>query len=158
MKWSGTITLLALILLAALPATSDIYKYRTPDGRLVISNEPPPQGAQQINRREETGKPLSSGTAALRHTPAAPTGPVKPALRYIDHHPLIITKHDVYRTDVWWKKRVVAWVKNRSGRAPQHRASGCKRDVTIPAVPSSIQCRITSPLYRQEAFTALRIP
>ncbi len=157
MKWSGTITLLALILLAALPATSDIYEYRTPDGRLVISNEPPPQGAQQINRREETGKPLSSGTAALRHTPAAPTGPVKPALRYIDHHPLIITKHDVYRTDVWWKKRVVAWVKNRSGRTTAQSVRVQTRCYN-PSGTLIIQCRIISPLYRQEAFTALRIP
>jgi hypothetical protein len=106
---------LAILCTSAL-ARADLFTYRTPDGKLVISNKPPPSVAEQVERRPETGAPLVSGSGSASRPSAEPTEPVKPALKYVDHNPLIITGHDVRSTDVWWKKQVTTWVENRSGR------------------------------------------
>jgi hypothetical protein len=47
------ITLLTIIA-TALPSAADIYKYRDASGKLVISNQPPPAGADIESQREST--------------------------------------------------------------------------------------------------------
>jgi hypothetical protein len=53
--------MLALSVAVAAPSLAELYQYRTPDGRLIISNSPPPAGTQVESNAAE-------GTGATTHT------------------------------------------------------------------------------------------
>lgn len=109
------ITILTLIT-TALPSSADIYKYRDASGKLVISNQPPPAGAEIESQRESTtpsmaepaADPEPERLAAPRPAPQAP-------LSYVDLNPIELHS-TVEGSEVYWKKFVTGRVKNRSGR------------------------------------------
>ena len=103
----------ALILTVA-AAHADIYKYRDSSGKLVISNTPPPESARQVER----GGSIAPITRSNAPSPSVSTPRRRPAPKrsYVDLHPLAIGKPKTFRTEVWWKTRVVGTVENRSGR------------------------------------------
>jgi Domain of unknown function (DUF4124) len=105
------ITLLA----TALPSTADIYTYRDANGQLVLSNQPPPAGAEVESQRESTP---TSATPDAPDAPAAPSAPrsaPQPLPRYVDRNPLELQGTGVENSTVYWKKFVTGAVKNRSG-------------------------------------------
>jgi hypothetical protein len=63
--------LLTLVLGLTTVATADIYRYRGPDGRLIISNMPPPPSAAVERSRRETVRPESDDAAQTTPSPAA---------------------------------------------------------------------------------------
>lgn len=67
--------ILVTILAIAAPAWADIYKYRGPDGRLIISNTPPPANAQVDTRLGEGEHvPTAKGFTRARPVPRQSTG------------------------------------------------------------------------------------
>ena len=114
-------TLLTL-LATALPSVADIYKYRDSSGKLVITNQPPPAGAQvetqHPSRYVPTPQEVRDAYAELGITPQpepqrqpAP----QPTLSYVDLNPLELQDTAVERSSVYWKRFVTGAVKNRSG-------------------------------------------
>ena len=115
------ITLLTMIA-TALPSAADIYKYRDVGGNLVISNQPPPAGAQVESQRESTpaGSNVASPSEPVsrrpQDRPAAPRPDPKRLPSYVDLNPLELQGTAVEASEVYWKKFVTGQVKNRSGR------------------------------------------
>jgi hypothetical protein len=71
-RLTSTLCTLTLSLALALPAAADLYRYRTPDGRLVFSNTPPPAGTDATTSAEGTGA-MTTTTAEI---PEALTRPL----------------------------------------------------------------------------------
>jgi hypothetical protein len=121
---------LVTLIATALPSVADIYKYRDANGKLVISNQPPPAGAevesQRPSRRTVSPEGPADGELGLPSEPlvAPRSGPKQPARRpaaepmlsYVDLHPLELQDTGVERSNVYWKRFVTGIVKNRSGR------------------------------------------
>jgi hypothetical protein len=117
--WYALIPLMTLIA-TALPSTADLYIYRDAAGKRVLSNQPPPPGAEVESQREATpagntiGLPSAPATVP-RSGPAA----LRPAPRrqpsYVDLNPLELQRSQVEDSPVYWKKFVTGVVKNRSG-------------------------------------------
>lgn len=91
MKFHDFLTLTAaglVFLCNASIATADIYKYRGPDGRLIISNTPPPAAVEVEKKSVETMRSYTSKPAP--DAPSPRPQPVKaPALQTTapaDHH------------------------------------------------------------------------
>jgi hypothetical protein len=105
------ITLITIIA-TALPSAADLYTYRDESGQLVLSNQPPPAGAEVESQRE------SSASSSAPDAPAEPTAP-RPAPQrlpsYVDRNPLELQGTGVEDSTVYWKKFVTGAVKNRSG-------------------------------------------
>lgn len=106
-------TLIALALLAT-TAHADIYKYRTPDGKLVIGNRPPEGVTSEYERRPAT--PVSDTQVSEPTSRPKDRGAGEPSRSYVDLNPLVIGRPQVQDTEVWWKKIVTGVVENRSGR------------------------------------------
>jgi hypothetical protein len=110
--------LIALIPLiaTALPSAADIYKYRDANGKLVISNQPPPAGAEVESQREATPSgehPSASQQAPISRPQDRPAPKRLPS--YVDLKPLELRGSGVEDSTVYWKKFVTGVVKNRSG-------------------------------------------
>jgi len=107
------ITILTLIA-TALPSAADIYKYRDANGKLVISNQPPPAGAEIESQREAT-PPSMAEPESEPQRPAAPRPAPKRLPSYVDLNPLELQGTAVERSEIYWKRFVTGAVKNRSG-------------------------------------------
>jgi hypothetical protein len=116
-------TLLAL-LATALPSAADIYKYRDANGKLVITNQPPPAGAQVETQRPSRHVPTPQevrdaykefGLTPPEAEPTAPRPAPEPTLSYVDLNPLELQGGGVESSGVYWKRFVTGAVKNRSG-------------------------------------------
>lgn len=126
-------------------AVADIYKYRTPDGRLVISNTPPPEATDikhYGSQPKQSDPPADSAetptdtaetpTDAAEPLPTPPAKPrahvdVAPSRMYVDNHPLGITKSKLIGTGNWWHYYVTGKIENRSTMTQAE-------DVTVEAV------------------------
>ena len=60
------------LLLAATPSSAEIYRYRDPDGRLIISNSPPPDGVETTDIVPEGAGPSTHTTVPSAIAPARP--------------------------------------------------------------------------------------
>jgi len=89
-----------------------IYTYRDANGKLVISNQPPPAGAEVESQRQAT-PPSMAEPEPERH--AAPRPAPKRLPSYVDLNPLELQGTAVERSEVYWKRFVTGRVKNRSG-------------------------------------------
>jgi hypothetical protein len=70
------------LLLAAIPGSAEIYRYRGPDGRLIMSNSPPPAGVETTDIVPEGAGPSTHTTVPSAIAPARPdTRPEKPQSR-----------------------------------------------------------------------------
>jgi hypothetical protein len=70
------------LLLAATPGRAEIYRYQAPDGRLIISNSPPPAGVESTDVVPEGAGPSTHTTVPSAITPAQPdAAPVAPKSR-----------------------------------------------------------------------------
>lgn len=115
---------LVTLLATALHSAADIYKYRDSDGKLIISNTPPPAGAQvetqRPSRHVPTPEEVQNAYDELGITPE-PKRPARrpapePMLSYVDINPLELQDTGVEHSNVYWKRFVTGVVKNRSGR------------------------------------------
>lgn len=105
---------LALVLTAT--ASADIYKYRDESGKLVITNTPPPDGAD-IESQHKSAPP----SAPLTLPPVQLGPPPKPSRKLVDVRPLEMeAPARVEPTTAWWKKHVTGSIKNRSGMSTAH--------------------------------------
>ena len=68
----NTILTTVLSLILALPVAAELYRYRGPDGRLIISNSPPPAGSEVTDTAPEGSGPSTTTTAptALKPVPS----------------------------------------------------------------------------------------
>jgi hypothetical protein len=89
-----------------------IFKYRDANGKLVISNQPPPAGAEVESQREAT---LPSAASDTPERPAAPRPAPERLPSYVDLNPLELQRTGVEDSEAYWKKFVTGVVKNRSG-------------------------------------------
>ena len=111
---------LLTIIATALPSVADLYIYRDTAGKRVLSNQPPPPGAEVELQREATpaGSDFASPSApvtAPRREPAIPRPAPERLPSYVDLHPLELRGSEVEDSTVYWKKFVTGAVKNRSG-------------------------------------------
>ena len=78
----STILSLLSLLLAASPGNAEIYRYRDSEGRLVISNSPPPAGVETTDVVPEGAGPSTYTTVPSAIAPARPDPkPEKPKTR-----------------------------------------------------------------------------
>jgi hypothetical protein len=111
------LTLVTLIA-TALPSAADIYKYRDANGKLVISNQPPPAGAEvesQHNAMPPSMAPAGSNLASPSDAQLPRASAPKRLPSYVDLNPLELQGTGVESSEVYWKKFVTGRVKNRSG-------------------------------------------
>lgn len=115
-----TLSACALAVLLAAGAQAEIYKYRNSNGKLIISNTPPPEGAD-IESQHKSAKPRPGGSAAYVPPPApgASESFIKQP-RLIDRQPLEVGETRVEPTTTWWKQFVRGSIKNRSGISTAH--------------------------------------
>jgi Domain of unknown function (DUF4124)/Protein of unknown function (DUF2845) len=74
--------ILLSLLLATTPGRAEIYRYRDPEGRLIISNSPPPAGVETTAIMPEGAGPSTHTTVPSAIAPAQPdTKPVAPKSR-----------------------------------------------------------------------------
>jgi hypothetical protein len=107
-------TFLALLLAHAV-AQGDIYRYHDPDGRLIISNKPPPAGSQIESQYK------SAAPGAAFRPPPVQLGPAPDAPRkLVDVRPLELGETRVEPTTAWWKKHLTGYIENRSGLTTAH--------------------------------------
>jgi Domain of unknown function (DUF4124) len=111
---------LLTIIATALPSVADLYIYRDAAGKRVLSNQPPPPGAEVESQREATpaGSDFVSPSAPLtapRRGPAIPRPAPERLPSYVDLHPLELRGSEVEDSTVYWKKFVTGVVNNRSG-------------------------------------------
>ena len=111
-----TLCALAAALVLAAGAQADIYKYRDPDtGKLVITNQPPPEGAD-IESQHKSAPPSDAYSP-----PPVQLGPVPDAPRkLVDVRPLELGETRVEATTAWWKKHLTGYIENRSGLTTAH--------------------------------------
>ena len=115
---------LVTLIATALPSAADIYKYRDANGKLVISNQPPPAGAEVQSQHDATPAGSNSGPAdGNQGSPSEPSiaprsgrPAPEPMLSYVDLNPIELQGTGVEGSEVYWKKFVTGQVKNRSGR------------------------------------------
>ncbi|MDH3601154.1 MAG: DUF4124 domain-containing protein [Candidatus Tectomicrobia bacterium] len=78
----STIPCLLSLLLAATLANAELYRYRGPEGRLIISNSPPPAGVETTDIVPEGAGPSTHTTVPSAVIPARPKAkPVTPKSR-----------------------------------------------------------------------------
>jgi len=111
---------LLTIIAAVLPSAADLYIYRDAAGKRVLSNQPPPPGAEVESQREATpaGSDFASPSApvtAPRREPAIPRSALERLPRYVDLHPLELRSSGVEDSTVYWRKFATGIVNNRSG-------------------------------------------
>jgi hypothetical protein len=108
------------LIATALPSTADLYIYRDAAGKRVLSNQPPPPGAEVESQRKatparsNTGLPSASATAPRRGPATSHAAPER-LPSYVDLHPLELRGSGVEDSTVYWKKFVTGVVNNRSG-------------------------------------------
>ena len=111
---------LLTIIATVLPSAADLYIYRDAAGQRVLSNQPPPPGAEVESQREASpagntiGVPSAPATAP-RRGPAIPRPAPQRLPSYVDLHPLELRGSGVEDATVYWKKFVTGVVNNRSG-------------------------------------------
>ena len=105
---------LVTLIATALPSAADIYKYRDANGKLVISNQPPPPGVEVESQHDAT-PPSMAEPESEPQRPAAPRPAPKRLPSYVGLHPLELQGTAVERSEVYWKRFVTGAVKNRSG-------------------------------------------
>lgn len=111
-----TFCALAAALAMAAGAQADIYKYRDPDtGKLVITNQPPPEGAD-IESQHKSAPPSDAYSPPPVQLEPAPDAPRK----LVDVRPLELGETRVEPTTAWWKKHLTGYIENRSGLTTAH--------------------------------------
>jgi Domain of unknown function (DUF4124)/Protein of unknown function (DUF2845) len=79
---ASVLLVLLSLLLAATPGRAEIYRYQDSDGRLIISNSPPPAGIETTDIVPEGAGPSTHTTVPSAIAPAQPDAkPVAPKSR-----------------------------------------------------------------------------
>jgi hypothetical protein len=104
-----------MVIVTALPSAADLYIYRDAAGKRVLSNQPPPPGAEVESQRESLAPSPAPDAQDDPAEPSAPRPAPKPLPSYVDLNPIELQGTGVEASEVYWKKFVTGAVKNRSG-------------------------------------------